>query len=114
MRSSKSATETWTEIFAAHGMRREKRIASAIHDFHARLRKHRMRALYITLAWLAAIASALNPVSGRALYERRPWAEGLLAILLVLHLLWMLQMLTLGRAWLAYVKVKELSKDNRN
>jgi hypothetical protein len=114
MPSSKNATETWIEINVAHGVRREKRIATAIQDFHARLRKHRMRALCISLAWLLAIAAVLNPAASRALYERRPWAEGLLAILLVLHLLWMVQTLNLGRAWLTYLRFKELSKDSLN
>jgi hypothetical protein len=104
----KNDTATWTDILSARGVRREKKLASAIQDFHARLKKQQKRTLYITLPWLLSLGSALTPIVRHTLYERRTWAEIFLAMILILHLLWMAQMGALGKAWLRYRKLQDL------
>lgn len=109
-----SEAEVWSDVLSAHGMRRERVIAAAIKDFHGRLRRNQKRAVYITLAWLLGMVATLNPISSNALYQRKPWALIFLVVFLILHLLWMIQMFLLGKAWIRHNNLKEFSENNNH
>lgn len=96
------------DLQSSHGIRRERKVAVALQSSHQALRKRQKSALYVSLAWLLSCGLLLAPVAGRALREHTPWAMTLLAIFLVIHLAWTIQILKLASAWLRYQKLKEL------
>lgn len=108
LQHDKNDEVTLADVLSSHGVRRERKVAAAIQSSQKALRKHQKRALYITLAWLLNCGLLLAPMSARALREHAPWAITLLAVFLVIHLAWMLQLLAVARAWLRYRKLKDL------
>ncbi|MFC5861972.1 hypothetical protein ACFPT7_06685 [Acidicapsa dinghuensis] len=108
LQRDKNDEVTLADVLSSHGVRREKKVVAAIQSSHKTFRKQQKRALYVSLAWLLNCGLLLTPMSGRALREHAPWAITLLAVFLVIHLAWMLQMLAVARAWLRYRKIKEL------
>jgi hypothetical protein len=108
LQRDKNDEVTLADVLASHGIRRERKVVAAIQSSHKTFRKHQKRTLYITLAWLLNCALLLIPTTGRALREHTWWAMALLAIFLVIHLAWMVQMLKVAGAWVRYRKIKEL------
>jgi uncharacterized membrane protein len=106
---SNRQTSTPTRI-AAIGIVEQNAVAEQLRNARELLRKRRRRALYATLAYLLCAASLLNPISGQALYERKPWSMLLLVIFMVVQLAWMVLMMAFGKAWSYKLNMEKQAK----
>ena len=84
---------------AAIGIVEQNAVAEQLRSAKEVLLKRQRRALYATLAYLLSVASLLNPISGQALYERKPWSMLLLVIYIVVQAAWAALMMAFGKAW---------------
>jgi hypothetical protein len=99
MNISRDAKRTKQAKVPAIGIVEQRAQQAVLHSAQMSFRMSGRRALTATSIEAIALIALLNPITGRALFERKPWSLTLLAVFFAVHLAWMIMVACFGKAW---------------